>query len=61
MTPSTPSTMTRTITTRAICTSGHSALLVVFLVLMLSHDPLGSSRSCVRHLHGMSSMMCDSL
>ena len=51
MTPSTPSTMTRTITTRAICTSEHSsALLVVFPVLMLSHDPLGSSRSCVCHL-----------
>ena len=37
-------TMTRTITTRAICTSEHSsARLVVFPVLMLSHDPLGSS------------------
>ena len=62
MTQSTPSTMTRTITTRAICTSEHStAPLVVFLVLMLSHDPLGSSRSCVRHSICMSSMMCGSL
>ena len=45
MTPSTPTRMTRTITTRAICTSEHSsALLVVFPVsLMSSHDPLGSS------------------
>ena len=44
MTPSTPSTMTRTITTLAICTSEHSsAPLVVFPFLMLSHDPLGSS------------------
>ena len=51
MTPSTPTRMTRTITTRAICTSEHSsALLVVFPVLMLSHDPLGSSRSRVCHL-----------
>ena len=51
MTPSTPLTMTRTITTRAICTSEHSsASLVVFPVLMLSHDPLGSSRSRVCHL-----------
>ena len=42
MTPST-STMTRTITTRTICTSEHSSTpLVVFPVLMLSHDPLGS-------------------
>ena len=58
MTPSTPSTMTRTITTRAICTSEHSsALLVVFPVsLKLCHDPLGSSRSCVCHLHVMSSI-----
>ena len=44
MTPSTPSIMTRTTTTHANCTSEHgSALVVVFLVLMLSHDPLGSS------------------
>ena len=55
MTPSTPTRMTRTITTREICTSEHSsALLVVFPVLMLSHDPLGSSRSrvfsCSRHV-----------
>ena len=51
VTPSTPSTMTRTITTRTICTSEHSsAPLVVLLVLMLSHDPLGSSRSRVCHL-----------
>ena len=36
--------------------------LVVFPVsLMMCHDPLGSSRSCVRHLHTMSSMMCGSL
>ena len=36
VTPSTPSTMTRTITTRTICTSEHSsAPLVVFLVLMI--------------------------
>ena len=36
MTPSTPSTTTRTITTRAICTSEHSsAPLVVFPVLMI--------------------------
>ena len=41
MTPSTPSTMTRTTTTHANCTSEHgSALVVVFPVLMLSHDPL---------------------
>ena len=63
MTPSTSSTMTRTITTRAICTSEHSsALLVVFPVsLMLSHDPLGSSRSSVRHFIRIPSMMCGSL
>ena len=61
MTPSTPTRMTRTITTRTICTSEHSsAPLVVFPVLMLSHDPLGSSRSCVRHLHAMLHM-CVSL
>ena len=61
MTPSTPSTMTRTITTRAICTSEHSsALLVVFLFLIMCHDLLGSSRSCVCHLHAMSHM-CGSL
>ena len=42
MTPSTPSTMTRTITTRAICTSEHSsAPLVVFHVsLMMCHTTL---------------------
>ena len=42
MTPSTPSTMTRTITTRTICTSEHSSTpLVVFLVsLIMCHDPL---------------------
>ena len=41
MTPSTPSTMTRTITTRAICTSEHSsAPLVVFPVLMMCHTTL---------------------
>ena len=50
MTPSTPLTMTRTTTTRMICTSEHSsAPSVVFPVLMLSHDPLGSSRSRVCH------------
>ena len=42
MTPSTPSTMTRTITTHAICTSEHgSALVVVFHVsLMMCHTTL---------------------
>ena len=42
MTPSTPSTMTRTITTRTICTSEHSsAPLVVFHVsLMMCHTTL---------------------
>ena len=46
MTSSTPSTMTRTTTTHAICTSEHSSTLsVVFLVsLMSSHDPLGSKQ-----------------
>ena len=44
MTPSTPTRMTRTTTTHAICTSEHSsAPLVVFPVLMLSHDHFGSS------------------
>ena len=44
MTQSTPTRMTRTTTTHAICTSEHSsAPLVVFPVLMLSHDPFGSS------------------
>ena len=43
--------MTWTITTRTICTSEHSsAPLVVFPVLMSSHDLLGSSRSRVCHL-----------
>ena len=62
MTPSTPSTMTRTITTRTICTSEHSSTpLVVLPVLMLSHDPLGSSSlslssHVIRMLH-----MCVSL
>ena len=51
VTPCTPSTMTRTITTRTICTSEHSsALLVVIPLLMLSQDPFGSSRSRVCHL-----------
>ena len=42
MTPSTPSTVTRTITTRTICTSEHgSALVVVFHVsLMMCHTTL---------------------
>ena len=42
MTPSTPSTMTRTTTTHAICTSEHgSALVVVFHVsLMMCHTTL---------------------
>ena len=42
MTPSTPSTMTRTITTRTICTRKHrSAPLVVFYVsLMMCHTTL---------------------
>ena len=39
MTPSTPSTMTRTTTTHANCTSVHCSALVV----VLSHDPIGSS------------------
>ena len=45
MTPSTPSTMTRTITIRANCTSEHSStpLVVLPLFLMMCHDPLGSS------------------
>ena len=45
MTPSTPSTMTRTITMRANCTSEHSStpLVVLPVFLMMCHDPLGSS------------------
>ena len=45
MTPSTPSTMTRTITMRANCTSEHSStpLVVLLVFLMMCHDPLGSS------------------
>ena len=54
MTLSTPSTITRTITTRTICTSEHSSTpLVVFPVLMMCHDPLGSislSLSSSRHV-----------
>ena len=39
MTLSTPTRMTRITTTHANCTSEHgSALVVVFLVLMLSHE-----------------------
>ena len=60
MTQSTPTRMTRTITTRPICTSEHSsAPLVVFPVFMMCHDPLGSSRSRVCHLHAML-LMCRS-
>ena len=45
MTPSAPSTMTRTITMRANCTSEHSStpLVVLPVFLMMCHDPLGSS------------------
>ena len=54
VTPCTPSTMTRTITTRTICTSEHSsAPSVVFHVSrMMCHTTLaqGSSRSRVCHL-----------
>ena len=58
MTPSTPSTMTRTTTTHAICTSEHgSALVVVFHVsLMMCHTTLAqvvhvSVISSSRHVH----------
>ena len=45
MTPSTPTRMTRTTTTHAICTSEHSSapLVVLPVFLMMCHDPLGSS------------------
>ena len=59
MTPSTPSTMTRTITMRATCMSEHSSTpLVVFLVsLIMCHDPLGSSSlSLSSHVIRMSHM-----
>ena len=60
VTPSTPSTMTRTITTRTICTSEHSsAPLVVFPVLMMCHTTLAQVH-WVCHLHAMLHM-CRSL
>ena len=61
MTPSTPSTMTRTITMRATCMSGHSSTpWVVFLVsLIMCHDLLGSSSlSLSSHVIRMSHMCC---
>ena len=42
--------MTRTITTRTICTSEHSSAPSVFLVFITCYTTLGSSRSRVCHL-----------